>query len=473
MKKYLEVIKEKKWVPIIIFGAMAFSFILITTFNLVLALFGFVIFSSLAIFQRSFHYGLLFFLAIILVFPPIDIVVNIINIGEVLGLLLVLVGSASFLLDKPRIKILAVFYYWITLVSVFMIRFLFFEENIKIFYEINKGNINKFIVVLIIFPIIITSFQYFFQTTRRLERFFLTIVIVGIIQAIIAIIFFNKSLYSIQLIQVDWYSWSILMTITIPVTFGMLLIQKSSLSTLEFSWFKKRRNNINKIIDAVTINKKKKLKRNVINLKRFRLNIQIVLVIGLILQAVALISTSSYIVLITVGIGIFIIGVLMRDRNIILTTLFLLLGLVIILSGIKLSFTAQLKQGIMDILLNVKNSQGVEFLWQGVGSRQQQNESSSYLFVFNRLGLAGLVIFILSLVQYFREIRNAYLKSDEFERVWIIIILAIFIEFVVLGMLINVFFIWPTALLFWLLYGILQNLKSRKKEYSLIGTTLQ
>jgi hypothetical protein len=472
MKQYLRIFREKKWLTTITLGTLAFSFILVMTLNLTLAFFSLVIFSSLAIFQRSFHYGLVFFLAVILIFPPINVISNIINTGELFVLLLALIGTISLFLDRHKIKILPLFYYWVGLIILFGGVLMLSGNNVKIFYGINQATINQFTMVFVIYPIIIVSFQYFFQTTRRLERFFLVIILVGTIQAIIGIVLFSGFFEVSQSSQLDNRAWSMLMAITVPITLGMWLIQKSSLSTLEFLWLKKGRKNISNIVDAVLIDKNSAFKKSVINLKRSRLNTQMVLMASLILQIIALIITLSYISLIAIGAGAFIIGVLMRNRRIVLTVLSLLLILVIVLPGFEPVLTIQLKQGILDLLPSIKNSQNLELLWQGVGPQQGQQIDSSYVFIFNKLGLVGLVIFVLGLVQYFKEIRNAYLKSDEFERVWLVVILGIFMEFVLLGVLSNAFFAWPAALLFWLLYGALQNLKSRKKEYGLIETKL-
>jgi len=70
MKPYLKIFSEKKWLATIILGTLAFSLILIFTLNLTLAFFSLIMFSSLGIFQRSFHYGLVFFLAVILFALP-------------------------------------------------------------------------------------------------------------------------------------------------------------------------------------------------------------------------------------------------------------------------------------------------------------------------------------------------------------------------------------------------------------------
>jgi len=475
MKQYLNIFSEKKWLTTTILGALSFSFILVTTLNLTLAFFSLVIFSSLAIFQRSFHYGLVFFLAVILIFPSVSIVSNVIDTGELFVLLLALIGSISLFLDKHKVRILPLFYYWVGLIILFGGVLILSGNDIKIFYGINQETINQFIMVFVGYPIIIVSFQYFFQTTRRLERFFLMIIFAGTIQSVIGIVFFSGFFEIVQPLQLESNSWSILLSITVLVTLGMWLIQKSSLSTLEFLWLKKKRKNISQIVDVVLTNDSvisKKSKEAIVNLKQSRVNTQMVLMASLILQIIALIITFSYISLIAIGAGVFIVGVLMRDRRIVLTVLSLLLILVVVLPGFELAITTQLKQGILDILSGIKNSQNLDILWQGLDSSQNQPVDSSYLFIFNKLGLVGLVIFVLGLAQYFKEIRSAYLKSDEFERIWLVVILGIFMEFMLLGVLSNVFFAWPAALLFWLLYGALQNLKSRKKEYRLMETRL-
>jgi len=476
MKQYLKIFSEKKWLTTIVLGVVAFSLILIFTLNLTLAFFSLIIFSSLGIFQRSFHYGLVFFLAVILIFPSVNVVSNVISTGEIFVLILAFIGTSSLLLDNYKLKLLPLFYYWIGLVVLFGALFIISDEGAKIFYDMNQATVNKFIMTFIIYPVLISSFQYFFQTTRRLERFFLTIIFAGTIQAIIGIVLFSGFFDLRESFQVEVIDWSMLLIITTPITLGMWLIQKSSLSTLEFLWLKKKRQNISQIVDVVFTqgnDKAQKSKEMIIDLKRARLNTQMVLIASLTLQSVALIITFSFISLIAIGIGVFIVGVLMRDKKIVLTVLSLLLVFIVILPGFELSLATQLKQGIVDLLTGIKNSHSLELLWQGVSSQQQGQIHSSYLFIFNKLGLIGLTIFVLGLVQYFREIRDAYLKSDEFERTWLVIILGIFIEFIFLGILSNIFFVWPVALLFWLLYGALQNLKSSKKEYRLIETRLK
>ena len=475
MKTYLDILSEKKWLTTITLGALAFSFILIFTLNLTLAFFSLAIFSSLGIFQRSFHYGLVFFLAVILIFPSVQVINNIINTGELFVLILAFIGVSSLFLDRHKIKILPLFYYWAGIVVLFGALLFSSGGNVKVFYDMNQTIVNQFIMTFIIYPILIISFQYFFQTTRRLERFFLVIIITGTIQSAIGIFLFSGFFEKVQYFQIESVGWSMLLAITIPVTLGMCLIQKSALSTLEFLWLKKRRKNISQIVDVVLTDSStisKKSKKMIVNLKRSRVNTQIVLIGSLILQVLALVVTFSYLALIAVGIGIFIVGVLMRNKNIVLVVLSSLLVLLIFLPGFEPVLTIQLKQGILDLLPSIKSSQSLELLWQGVGTQQGKQINSSYLFIFSRLGLVGLVIFSLGLVQYFREIRISYLKSDEFERVWLVIILGVFVEFVFLGILSNAFFAWPAALLFWLLYGALQNLKTRKKEYRLMETIL-
>jgi len=475
MKPYLKIFGEKKWLITIILGTLAFSLILIFTLNLTLAFFSLIMFSSLGIFQRSFHYGLVFFLAVILIFPAVKVFNDTINTGEVFVLMLAFIGISSLIVDNYKFKILPLFYYWIGLIVLLGGALIFSDDGVKIFYDTNQVIINKFMMTLIIYPVIIISFQYFFQTTRRLERFFLTIIFAGTIQAVVGIVLFSGFFNMAQSFQIDVVDWSIFLAITIPVTIGMWLIQKSSLSTLEFLWLKKKRKNVSQIVDVVLTDNNtlpQKSKEMIINLKQSRANTQMVLVISAVLQIIALIITYSYTSLIAIGIGLFIMGVLMRNKEIVLMVLISLLALVVILPGFEPILTIQLKQSILDILFSIKHSRNLELLWQGVSAQQGRHIDSSYLFIFNKVGLIGFIIFIAGLVQYFREIRSAYLKSDEFERVWLVVILGIFVEFVFLGVLSNVFFIWPAALLFWLLYGALQNLKSRKKEYRLIETVL-
>ncbi len=472
MKKLFVIFTEDQWLTAVTFGALAFSLILVTTLNLNLAFFSLIVFSSLGIFRKSFHYGLSFFLVVILVFPSVNIIDNLIATRELFVLILFIIGISSLILDKYKFKMLPVFYYGFALIVLYIVVIIFFrDESITSSIFISTGMLA---ITGFVYLVLIILFKHFFQTTRRLERLFLVIVAAGTIQVIIGLVFKNNVYGVLKIFQLGQTYWVIILSITIPITLGAYLIQKDSLSTISNLWFRNKGRNIYKVVDTVLTknNFPKEAKKVVINLKKTKINIQRMLIFSLALQILGLITTSSYILLITISIGIFIIGVLMRDKKIILGALGGLIVSMGVFSEFRPSLVIQLKQITLDIILSIKNAHNWSFFWRGFIDSKEQLAKSTYLFIFNKLGLIGFIIFSLGLIQYFREIRFAYLKSEEFERIWLIVILSIFVEFLFLGIFSNVFFIGPASLLFWILYGVLQNLKNRKREYQLLGTNL-
>lgn len=473
MKLYLDIIKKEKWLITVVISIFAFSFILVTTLNFTIAVFSFAIFSGLAIFQKSFHQGLAFFLIAILIFPATDVIPGILSTREIFVIFLATIGIITRMLDKVKISVSKLFYYWGGLIFLSTVSIIFSIGEASIIYVYRQAGVDKFIIVFLIYPMIIISVQYFFQTTRRLEKLFLVIIFIGFMQSVAGVILFSGFFEITQEAYLSRDIWATLMISTIPITLGMWLLQNNSLSTLKFSRLAKKKNNISKIVDVVSVNKRKNIsKKAIVDLKRFKSNIKMALMAILMLQVFSLMISSSCIYLIAVGGGIFIIGVLMRNRRIIWSVLILLLGFSIALSGSDVVCNMHLKQGVLDLVSVIKSSQGVDILWKGIAMEQYQSIGSSYEFIFSRLGLLGVVLFVATLVQYFKETRNAYLKSDGFERIWLMIVLAILMEFMLLGFLKDVFFAWPAALIFWLLYGVLQNLKGSKKEFSLIDTKL-
>jgi hypothetical protein len=505
MQKYLAQLIKNKELTTVMLGLVAFSFILALSLNLTLAFLVLVIFIDLAIFQKSFHLGWIFSLFIITTFPTVYLADNLATLTEVITLVLALIGLINFLLDKQRIKIFPLFYYWSALV-VWAVAVSALKGEFALGKEINQVTFYQLVTVFSVYPLIIVSLQYFFQTLRRLERFFLTISLIGVWQSffgLMAMIFgwkfsngigFSKEIFgnvfsgkingqitgflgSNLFLQLGDNALAMLLLVTIPVTFGLWLLQREGLSTLSLTlrFPILEEGGLNKIVDSI-FNDNSGGNDKVVDLKkveRQRIGRQWVFMLFLILQIGVLVLTFSYNSLIVLGVGILVIGILLRNDGIIGTVLVLLLVFVIILPGLEPSLVTESKKHLLDIWYALKDNFSWQLLWRGAGGLSKDEGYNSYLIIFNKVGLLGLLIFLGGLRQYFAEIRRAYLKSDGFERVWLIVILAIFVEFVILGLFNNLFFVGPGALLFWLLYGVLQNLKYNQVEFRLTETRIK
>jgi hypothetical protein len=503
MQKYLAQLVKNKELTTIMFGLVAFSFILTTTLNLTLAFLTLVIFINLAIFQKSFHLGWIFSLVIITSFPAIYLADNLMTLAEMMTLALALIGIINILIDKQKIKIFPLFYYWLVLIILGGLVNVF-TKQFNLDKVINQITFYQLVIIFIIYPIIIISFQYFFQTLRRLERFFLAVTLIGVWQSIfslLALIFkwelsngigFTSEIFSNVFsggvagqatgflgsnlfLQLGDNALAMLLIVTIPVTLGLWLVQKKGNSSLSFRLPALQEGKLNRIVDSI-FKEEDHQKEKVIDLKKpekARLNRQRIFMLALILQTIVLVFTFSYNSLIILGIGIFIVGILLRDNKIIGTVLILLLIFIIILPGLEPALVVESKNHLINLWYNFKNTQGLKLLWQGFENNPTAPMYNSYLVIFDKLGLLGLGIFLLGLAQYFKEIREAYLKSDGAERIWLIIILATFVEFILLALFNNLFFVGPGALLFWLFYGVLQNLKYNQVEFRLTETKIK
>ncbi len=504
MQKYLQQLKNQKELTTVILGMLAFSFILVATLNLTLSFLIFVVFIDLAIFQKSFHFGWIFSVLVIVILPTVYIADNLVSVGEIFTLVLAFVGFGNLLFDKHKIKLFPLFYYWLGIIILGGILILLGDNSVNVGKEINQITLYQLIMIFVIYPIIIISFQYFFQTKKRLEKFFLIITAIGMGQALFGLLarvfkwelvdgigitgetfanlpmqnnfyqitaFFGDKLF----LQLGDNILATLLLITIPVTLGMWLMQKFNLSTIAgLTQLQTNNFHFRKIIDSVFGDRKNEISR-IIDLKmplRLKANRERFFLFLFVIQMAALIFTFSYMSLIILGVGISIMGILLREQKVILITLLLLLVFIMFLPGFESVSIIRQKTYLITLWHDLRHRQNFSWLWRGLDENWREQIYNSYLVIFSKFGLIGLGLFLSGLWQYFQEIRLAYLKSDGFERIWLVVILAIFIEFVLLGVFSNVLFVGPVALLFWLLYGALQNLKYNQIEFGLTETRL-
>ncbi len=486
MRKYFQQFISESEFAIVVLGVLSALFILVTTLNATLAVFILGIFVNLAIFQRSFHLGWMFTIVIILVFPSIDIVRHFLSLEELMILILGVISIVIAWVEKGAVKLSVLFYSWFILAGVTM--FVIFQGRNFIFNNsLNQIGYIRLLIFFAVYPVVISSFQYFFQTAKRLEKFFMIIVAVASLESVFSLlvmifglnfsdgvgasreifnnVFSNNTvirqatgfLGSNLFTKLGGNTFSTLLIVSIPLTVGLWLLQKNNLSI-----FSKEKSFL-AVDDQTDSRLKLKIKR-----KEYWFNF--LLMISFVCQTLALLLTFSYVALLVLGVSILMVGILTREKRIILVTAVLLFVFAVVLPGIEPALIIQPEEYLFGYWHDLHFFKGIKSLWRGfeiIGSGQIYN---SYLLIFSKLGFIGLGLFIFGLWRYFKEIRSAYLQSDGFKRIWLMIILAIFIEFVVLGLFSNLFFIGPGALLFWLLYGAVQNLKSGGVEFRLTET---
>jgi hypothetical protein len=188
------------------------------------------------------------------------------------------------------------------------------------------------------------------------------------------------------------------------------------------------------------------------------------LLLLLLLQMLALTLTFSYYALIILAVGMFMAGILLRNNFIVLTTAVTVIAVAIVFPGVKSSFLwensgEQWLSGFQEI----KNDPILGNGWLIEKEKQQSSAGeiyNSYFYIWNTLGISGLIILLLMLFRYFKDIYDLYKKSDGIKRIWLVVSLAVFAEFALLGLSTNALLFGPAALAFWLFYGAVLNLKA-------------
>ncbi len=184
----------------------------------------------------------------------------------------------------------------------------------------------------------------------------------------------------------------------------------------------------------------------------------------LVLQMTALTLTFSYYALVTLGVGMFMVGILLRNNFIVVLTAVTIIAVAVVFPGVKSSFLWENSgQQWLSGFQEIKNDPILGNGWLIEKEKRQSSTGeiyNSYFYIWNTLGISGLVILILMLFRYFKDIYDLYRKSDGIKRIWLVMALAIFAEFTLLGLSSNALLFGPAALAFWLFYGAVLNLKA-------------
>lgn len=161
-------------------------------------------------------------------------------------------------------------------------------------------------------------------------------------------------------------------------------------------------------------------------------------------------------------------GALLRSSFLLSSAATFIIILAVIFPGFKASLSLEPEANLQSWSKGYQQIQENYILGQGLLPVSQPDNPAnerifnSYLFVWKNAGLIGLLLFGLVLFIYFWQIRAVYLKSDGWQRVWLIVILSVFFQFLLLGFTSNVLLFGPAAIIFWMLAGVVINLRERK-----------
>lgn len=490
-------------------GIVAFALLLVTTLNFTVAAVVLLLFVAVAIFQKSFSRGWLFLFLIVIMFPSAKITSDIVTVSDLLLTLLALIGLISVIFEGVKVTLNKLTFYFLLLIlsggSI-----VFFGK----YFGVEIDNSVWFVSFTILFYwLITTTFHYFFQTTRRLKRFFSLIITAGALHSIFGIIAFSASWQSsgglgisagkLQNLAFSTVNYQVngflgdgfvlrvganalapLLLISIPITIGMLINTKRKarrvrpLSIIE--------EKVKLFDSAYSIERVSVLKEKIIaGLKKGFLRESIskfirskeMLALLLLVQSAALVLTFSYTALIALGIGLFIVGILLRKNRLISVVGGCLIVLTLIMPSIRPWDSGQ--KDSLDYWFSGYEQVKQNFVWGSAWKVDKANQiaseeriHNSYLFVWNNFGLIGVAIFIGALYQYFKDLRNIYIRSDGAKRIWLVMIIAIFFELLLMGLMSNTLLFGPAALIFWVLYGAALNLKHKQIVFGLTETRL-
>lgn len=500
-------------------GLMSAIFVMLLTLNLMAALIVFVMSLLSLVFRSSFSRGWLLLLAVFLIFPSVKINQQGMLLSDFMLAALALIGLINLAAAKFKNPENNLFYeFFLLSLCGFSILSFGFILNQDINHDIWRITIS-----LILMWITLVSFQYYFQTLRRIKRFFYILAIVGLFHSVFGLIMFlgnwqtasgmgisNGKNYSVTFGPVNHpingflglglddrirtNALAPLLMISINTSLGFLLIQRKkkmkSLVEEDDVWNEEMQSNQSRQLSLDILEEAKESEKSSrewiaqryqtvkIYINKYLSYKEIVIITAIFIQIIALTLTYSEASLLFLGIGLLVFGILDRNRQLTAVS-----SVIIILFGLVLpSFNSS---------LSLTSNQLLEFGWQGheavrnnwlLGSGWQslspedlaagKKIHNSYLYVWNNFGLIGIAIVLVMLGKYFRDLYQGYRRSDGTKRIWMMVIIAIFIQLVLEAMIGNTLLYGPAALIFWLLYGAAINLRRKPVIHGLTETKL-
>jgi hypothetical protein len=250
-----------------------------------------------------------------------------------------------------------------------------------------------------------------------------------------------------------------LLIVGILSSLGLLILNKQQEKVL----IKKKVGRKKKIRFLDGIYRVKKFQGKFKNRKLFRKRVGLGFLI--LIQLIALILTFSYSSLIFLVIGSIVMGILTKTKKLITASMIAIVFLVLVFpnlySSVEIVSQQNLNQWFGGVETIVSNNwffgEGVTDKGSGIITTQT-NKNNSYLLFWGNYGMIGLLIFTRVLWQYFNDIYKKYRSTEKGERVWFVIVASCFVSLLLEGLTSNILIFGPTAVVFWLMYGVILNL---------------
>ncbi|MDD3607281.1 MAG: hypothetical protein PHQ20_00575 [Candidatus Moranbacteria bacterium] len=458
--KFLKEIFDRQTTIVLFFGLIMGIINLALTLNIEATLIIFILAVAMAVFIRSFSKGWLFLLGVALIFPAF-------RVGDFLLfdfflVLIIVLTLAQFIIENMKFEFNPIYF------KFFL--FILIGVSFIVFSYIFSGNVQlpvwKILLSFLLIFFLFFSFQYFFQTRKRIKRFLVLIVVSGTIHSLFGIVSF---LLNWQIIPgmgvINGQAENALWGLSQGKISGFLGINLESLIGHNFlSAFL-----VMSIISTAGLIFLLETDRGKMNNSKTSKQ-KIFLVLALTIQSIGLFLTFSYSSLISVSLGILIMGIITRNNRVI----FFSTGLIILFTVLAprlFSFSGSAEIMNFDHIIKIFKH------WiMGNGIISERNRAdiisgglfNSYLFLWNYYGLFGFFALLSILYSFFIDIYLSYKKAHGQERIMLAMITGIFMASIIEGFSGNVLVFGPTALVFWLFYAVTLNLKNNLIPVSFI-----
>lgn len=411
---------------------LIFIFSLVLTLNLAISLAIFILSFSLVIFAFSFSRGWLFLLMAALLFSALRVGEKDILFFDLCLLSLILIGLFKVFLEKGKLAHSRYDLYFLAIVLLSLSGVAISHQNTGAFHpEAIRLSVNFFF-----YWFLFLVFQYFFQTEKRIRRFFWALIFCSLVQSLRGLVLF----------------WIGTQTQRSILSLGVETIAPFLLVGIFSSW------------GMWNFLKKERLEgKKVFPIKL----IQVIFFFQL--AVFALISSSTELVFL--GLGFLFLGILSRDRRLVLVSAFL--TLIFSFFVFYLSGGEDFSQSGLKFIRDFKTA-SASFLPFGTHSWPADffRQNNSYFYFWGNLGILGIISLTGLLFAFFSDVYGKYKKSDGEKRIWLMAILGILIAFLMMAFRERVFFSGSSAVIFWLLAGVVQNLNSRQISFGLTETRL-
>lgn len=490
-------IDQNMTLPMLV-GVVAVAVNLVLTLNLISSLVIGALFAVMMFFYKSFSRGWLLLLGVALLFPATRLGGGDVFLFDLFLIILVIVSLVQLALKDKNLASnpLAFSFFLLILIGVAMIVFGW------IFHAEISDNIWRILLSIVTFWFLLVAFQYFFQTKRRIKRFFIVLITAGVIHSVFGILTFifgsptssglgistgktQHLLFSEVTSQINGLFGVGLQSeiganplagfllITIMITIGFVLVnlqqEKDLLKQIDIEEDEEDENQESDWESQVFGEYLQKDYRK----QRF-------VFVGLAtIQTVALFLTFSYSTFLFLAIAIFVLGILLKNRHVIAVAAAMVITFTIILPSLKMSsspsfvYTEQWFSGIREIGENWFFGNGIEISEKSQDILRNETQiSNSYIYIWNYYGIFGFIILIYIMARYFLDIYQNFQKTEKAARIWYMVIFAIFVAIALEAVTSNILIIGPTAIVFWLLYGVVNNLKHKNIKFGLTETQI-